>query len=374
MAGSGGTKAVVAALLANAGIAVAKFGGFLVTGSASMLAESVHSAADTGNQGLLLLGGKKAKRSASPDHPFGYGRERYFWSFVVALMLFSLGGMFATYEGIQKILHPHEVESPEIAVAILLMAILLESWSFRTAIVEANHVKDPKTSWWSFIRRSKQPELPVVLLEDLGALTGLVFALVAVTASLVADEPVYDAFGTLSIGILLIVIATILAVEMKGLLIGEAASAGDQQSIQAAIEIEPSVTRLIHMRTEHLGPDELLVAAKIELLDGLEVAEVTEIVNRVEASIRRAVPAARLIYLEPDIFRTAVPDDYPSAGTLAETPPTTPTGNGDDSAPAATPAEAPTAAAPAASKAEATPEAGGTDGSTEPTSAPVEAD
>jgi cation diffusion facilitator family transporter len=290
----------------------------------------------------LLLGGKKATRSATPDHPFGYGRERYFWSFVVALMLFSLGGMFATYEGIEKIRHPHEIESPGIAVAILLLAIILESLSFRTAIVEANKVKDRKTSWWSFIRRSKQPELPVVLLEDLGALTGLVIALVAVTAALVTDEPVYDAFGTLSIGILLIVIATILAIEMKGLLIGEAASTTDQRSIKAAIEVEPNVTRLIHMRTEHLGPDELLVAAKIELLDGLEIGEVAEIVNRVETGIREAVPAARLIYLEPDVFRTAIPDEYPStvSPTEPEAPATTPD-NGDEAEAATTaPAEA----------------------------------
>jgi cation diffusion facilitator family transporter len=321
MAGSGhGTKAVLAALLANAGIALAKFGGFLITGSASMLAESVHSAADTGNQGLLLLGGKKARRAATPQHPFGYGRERYFWSFVVAVMLFSVGGMFATYEGIEKIRHPHELESPGIAVGILLLAILLESFSFRTAIVEANHIKEPKTSWWSFIRRSKQPELPVVLLEDLGALVGLVIALAAVATSIATDEPVFDAIGTLSIGILLIVIASILAIEMKGLLIGESASATDQQAIAAAIEIEPSVKRLIHMRTEHLGPDELLVAAKIELLDGLDVAEVTDIVNRVESSIRRAVPSARVIYLEPDIFRTTLPAEFdmPPAAEVAD--------------------------------------------------------
>jgi cation diffusion facilitator family transporter len=320
MAGSGhGTKAVVAALFANGGIAIAKFTGFLITGSASMLAESVHSVADTGNQGLLLLGTKRARRAATPQHPFGYGRERYFWSFVVAVMLFSVGGMFAVYEGIEKIRHPHELESPEVAVGILLIAILLETLSFRTAIIEANHVKEPKTGWWSFVRRSKQPELPVVLLEDLGALVGLVIALTAVATSIVTDEPVYDAIGTLSIGVLLVVIATILAIEMKGLLIGEAASPTDEQAIAGAIEVEPSVKRLIHMRTQHIGPDELLVAAKIELLDGLEVAEVTEIVNRVESSIRRAVPSARLIYLEPDIFRTTLPADLdpPSAAASA---------------------------------------------------------
>ncbi|MGH9214530.1 MAG: cation diffusion facilitator family transporter [Acidimicrobiales bacterium] len=310
MAGSGhGTKAVVAALFANGGIALAKFTGFAITGSASMLAEAVHSVADTGNQGLLLLGGSRARRAATPEHPFGYGRERYFWSFVVAVMLFSLGGMFAIYEGVSKIRHPHEIESAGVAIGILVVAIVLELFSFRTAIVEANHVKEPTMSWWAFVRRSKTPELPVVLLEDLGALTGLVFALVAVLVSIATDDPLYDGIGTLAIGVLLVVIATILAIEMKGLLIGESASRSDQQAIAAAIEVEPSVQRLIHMRTQHIGPDELLVGAKIELVEGLEVDEVAEVVNRVETSVRRAVPSARIMYLEPDIFRTAVPED-----------------------------------------------------------------
>jgi cation diffusion facilitator family transporter len=310
MAGGGhGTKAVVAALFANGGIALAKFGGFLVTGSASMLAESVHSVADTGNQGLLLLGTKRARRTATPEHPFGYGRERYFWSFVVAVMLFSLGGMFALYEGVEKIRHPHELESASVAIGILSVAILLEIFSFRTAIVEANHVKQPRTSWWRFVRHSKSPELPVVLLEDLAALVGLIVALAAVSLSLVTDDPVYDGIGTLTIGVLLVVVASFLAIEMKGLLIGEAASSTDQRAIADAIEAEASVTRLIHLRTEHIGPEELLVGAKIELVDGLSVTEVTEAVNRVETGVREAVPTARVMYLEPDVFRTTVPDE-----------------------------------------------------------------
>jgi cation diffusion facilitator family transporter len=310
MAGGGhGTKAVLAALVANAGIALAKFVGFLITGSASLLAESVHSVADTGNQGLLLHGGRRARRAATPQHPFGYGRERYFWSFVVALMLFSLGGMFAIYEGVQKLRDPHEIESAEIAIAILVVAIALEALSFRTAIVESNQVKEPTASWWRFVRRSKHPELPVVLLEDLGALVGLVIALVAVIVTSVTDNPIYDAAGTLSIGILLVIIAAVLAIEMKGLLIGEAARVSDQEAIGAAIEVDPAVKRLIHLRTQHLGPEELLVGAKIELVDGLTVTEVTEIVNRVETSVRRAVPIARVMYLEPDVFRTSLPAD-----------------------------------------------------------------
>jgi divalent metal cation (Fe/Co/Zn/Cd) transporter len=226
--------------------------------------------------------------------------------------------MFAIYEGVTKIRDPHELESASIAIGILAVAIVLESLSFRTAIVESNRVKDPDTTWWGFIRRSKQPELPVVLLEDLGALVGLVLALAAVTTSVVTDDAVWDGYGTLAIGVLLVVIAVILAIEMKGLLIGESASLIDQQKIAAAIEIEPSVTRLIHMRTEHIGPDELLVGAKIELVHGLSVDDAVEAVNRVEASVRRAVPTARVMYLEPDIFRTTLPSDK-SAPLTADT-------------------------------------------------------
>jgi cation diffusion facilitator family transporter len=317
MAGGGhGTKAVVAALLANAGIAVAKFVGFLLTGSGSMLAESVHSVADSGNQGLLLLGGRKAQRAPTAEHPFGYGRERYFWAFVVAIILFSVGGMFATYEGIEKIRHPHELESVGIAVAILVLGLILEGFSLRTAIVEAHKVKDPQTSWWTFIRRSKNAELPVVLLEDTAAQVGLALALVAVSVAEISGEPRWDGVGTLAIGILLIVIAVILAIEMKGLLIGESASTVDQQKIVAAIEVEPSVQRLIHMRTQHIGPDELLVGAKIELIPDLTVAEAAEAVDRIETSVRRAVPIARIMYLEPDIFRTRTASDEPAPAHL----------------------------------------------------------
>ena len=329
MAGTEGghsTRAVLAALFANAGIAAAKFVAFLLTASASMLAESVHSLADTGNQGLLLLGGRRAQRPATPQHPFGYGRERYFWSFVVALMLFSLGGMFAIYEGISKIRTPHELESPMIAIAVLVVAIVLESLSFRTAIVESRHVKEPGISWWGFIRRAKQPELPVVLLEDLGALTGLIIAFCAVGVAIVTDDARYDGIGTLSIGILLVIIAAVLAFEMKGLLIGESASDTDQQAIAAAIEVDPSVQRLIHLRTEHIGPDELLVGAKIELIEGLDIGEVVEIVDNVETAVRRAVPSARVMYLEPDVFRTRVPDDETLSPTELAVRPKPPAG------------------------------------------------
>jgi cation diffusion facilitator family transporter len=300
-----GTKAVVAALLANAGIAVLKFGAFVVTGSGAMLAESIHSVADSGNQGLLLLGGKRAGRAATPQHPFGYGRERYFWAFVVAMVLFSVGGVFAIYEGIEKIRHPHHLDSAGIAIGVLLGAIVLEAFSFRTAIREANHVRT--TGWWTFIRRSRSPELPVVLLEDLAALVGLVLALAAVSVSIITDDAVWDGYGTLAIGVLLITVAIILAIEMKSLLLGESATDEVQRKIKAAIEDDPGVLSLIHMRTQHIGPEELLVGAKVEFDSGLSVGEVADAVNRVEATVRSAVPEARVMYIEPDITRTEVP-------------------------------------------------------------------
>jgi cation diffusion facilitator family transporter len=307
---------VIAALLANAGIALAKFVGFLITNSGSMLAESVHSVADAGNQALLLLGGARARRKPTDEHPFGYGRERYFWAFVVAIILFSLGGMFATYEGIEKLRHPHELESVTVAIVILVVAILLETLSLRTAVVEARKVKVPGSSWWSFIRRSKNPELPVVLLEDLAAELGLVLALTAVSIAKATGEPRWDGAGTLVIGLLLIAVAVFLAIEMKGLLIGESASPADQQAIATAIEGDPDVRRLIHMRTQHIGPDELLVGAKIELRPDITVPEAADVVDRIEAAVRTAVPIARMLYFEPDTFRTAAPDEPPAPAPL----------------------------------------------------------
>jgi len=320
MAGGGhGSKAVIAALFANLGIAVAKLIGFVITGSAAMMAEAIHSIADSGNQGLLLLGGHRARRDADEEHPFGYGRERYFWAFIVALVLFSLGGAFAIFEGIEKIRHPHELESAGVAIAILLVAIVLETFSFRTAIVESNKLRGDAT-WWQFIRRSKNPELPVVLLEDLGAEVGLFIALGAISASIVTDDPLYDGIGTLMIGLLLTVIAVILAIEMKSLLVGETADRKVQSTIRARIESERDVERLIHLRTQHLGPDELLIGAKVSFVDGLTVAELAAAVNRVETNVREAVPEARVMYIEPDVVGPKPPAD-PLTPPLARTRP-----------------------------------------------------
>ncbi len=300
MAAGGGTKAVVAALLANAGIAVAKFVGFVITGASSMLAESVHSVADSGNQALLLLGGKAARKPASEERPFGYGRERYFWSFVVAVVLFTLGALFSLYEGYSKLREPHAPESLNVAIGILAVAIVLETLSFRTAIIEANHVRGGE-SWWSFIRHTKSPELPVVVLEDLGALVGLVLALIGVVLAQFVD-PVFDAYATLAIGALLGVIAVVLAIEMKSLLIGESARPRDVAAIRSAIEATPEVARVIHIRTMHIGPDELFVGAKVQLNGALSFDDVAKTINAIEQRVREQVPLVGILYIEPDVY------------------------------------------------------------------------
>ena len=293
----------MAALVANAGIAVAKFIGFLITQSSSMLAESVHSVADTSNQALLLFGQRRARKEATDLHQFGYGRSRYFYSFVVALVLFSLGAAFALYEGIHKISHPAPLTSPMVAVVILVVAIGLESYSFRTAVVESRPLKGSGT-WWQFIRHSRNPELPVVLLEDTGALVGLILALLGVGLTVITGNPIWDGIGTALIGALLGVIAVILMIEMHSLLIGEGATARELQAISEALVATDHVERVIHLRTQYLGPEEMLVGAKIALAPGAELTTVAAAIDRAEAAVRAAVPAVTVIYLEPDLDRT----------------------------------------------------------------------
>jgi cation diffusion facilitator family transporter len=305
MSSSGSTRAIMAALIANAGIAVAKFIGFLITASSSMLAEAVHSVADTSNQALLLFGQRRSRKEANSLHQFGYGRSRYFYSFVVALVLFSLGAAFALYEGYHKISHPTPLTSPMVAVAILVVAIGLESYSFRTAVVESRPLKGRGT-WWQFIRHSRNPELPVVLLEDTGALFGLVFALLGVGLTVLTGNPIWDGIGTALIGALLAVIAVILMIEMHSLLIGEGATAQDLAAISDALAGTEHVERVIHLRTQYLGPEEMLVGAKIALAPGAELTTVAAAIDRAEAAVRAAVPAATVIYLEPDLDRTPV--------------------------------------------------------------------
>ncbi|MCP4679121.1 MAG: cation transporter [Deltaproteobacteria bacterium] len=295
-------KAIYAAFGANLGVAVAKFIGFGITGAASMLAEAVHSVADTGNQGLLLFGRSRAKRAASFDHPFGYGMERYFWAFVVAVVIFFLGGVFAISEGIEKLMHPHELKDPLVAVGILVAGLILEGLSLATAVRETNKVRG-SLSMWQFVKHTKNAELPVVLLEDFGALVGLSLALIGIGIAYTTGDPRFDAAGSLAIGVLLCIISIILAREMRSLLTGEAARPEQLKLIRDTLESNDRVKRIIHMRTMHFGPTELLVAAKLEFDHSLSFDELTACINRIEAAVREAIPLVKNLYIEPDIYR-----------------------------------------------------------------------
>lgn len=305
MSDGGGTKAIVAALGANLGIAVLKLIAFAITGASSMLAEGVHSVVDSGNQGLLLVGARSARRRADKAHPFGYGRERFVYAFLVGLMLFSAGGLFALYEGVQKIRHPHHLEDPFIAVIVLVVAIGLESFSLRTAIQQSRPHKGDD-SWFGFIRHAKVPELPAVLLEDVAALAGLTLALLGVGIAELTGQPVWDGIGTVAIGALLVAVAVVLVIETKSLLVGESAAPVEVRAIEQALA-GGGVQRVVHLRTMHLGPEEVLVAAKIALAPGAPLVEVARAIDDAEARVRDAVPSARLIYLEPDLDRSAPP-------------------------------------------------------------------
>jgi cation diffusion facilitator family transporter len=306
MSTAGGSRAIVTALGANLAIAASKLVAFGFSGSSSMLAEGIHSIADSGNQVLLLVGGKRADREATEQHPFGYGRERYVYGFLVSIVLFSLGGLFAVYEGVEKISHPHPLENWAWPVGVLLFAMIAEGLSFRTAIAESNHERGTQ-SWSQFVRHAKAPELPVVLLEDFGALIGLILAFFGVLLTLATHSGVWDGIATLAIGLLLGTAAAVLGIETKSLLLGEGASADDVRRIRAALVDGAVVNSVIHMRTMHLGPDELLVAAKIAVDHDDTALEVARAIDEAERRVREAVPIARVIYLEPDIRRAPAP-------------------------------------------------------------------
>jgi cation diffusion facilitator family transporter len=303
MAHEGSTKAIIAALLANLGIAITKFIAYIFSGSASMLAESVHSLADSGNQLLLIIGGRRARREATPEHPFGYGRSRYVYAFIVSVVLFTVGGVFSVYEGLSKLSHPHELTNAWLPILVLSVAILLESFSLATAIRESKKVKG-KQSWVQFIRHAKSPELPVVLLEDVAALLGLVLALGGVGLSVITGNPIFDAYGTLAIGALLVVVAVILGLEMGSLLIGEGAQPHEVAAIRKALLATNGVNAIIHMKTLYVGPEELMVAAKIGVDANVSGQEIANIIDAAESEMRKQLPVAQLIYLEPDIVRT----------------------------------------------------------------------
>jgi cation diffusion facilitator family transporter len=300
----GGTRAIVAALTANLGIAATKFVAFVLTGSSSMLAESIHSVADSCNQLLLLAGGRRARREATPEHPFGYGRQRYVYAFIVSIVLFTLGGLFALYEAAAKWRHPEAIHGRWwwVPLVILVIAIALEGFSFRTAMVEAGRSRGSR-GWVEYLRTAKAPELPVVLLEDTAALCGLALALLGVGLTLVTGDGRWDAVGTGLIGLLLVTVATALAIKMNSLLIGESATGEQIAAIEAAL-VGGAVQRVVHLRTLHLGPEELLVAAKIAVGPLERAGDVAEAIDAAEARVRAAVPIARMIYLEPDVDRS----------------------------------------------------------------------
>jgi cation diffusion facilitator family transporter len=295
-------RAIIAALLANIGIAITKFIAAAFSGSASMFAEGIHSLADSGNQVLLIVGGKRAKRAATAAHPFGYGRSRYIYAFMVSIVLFSIGGMFSIIEGLEKLQHPHELEMVWLPLVVLGAAIVMESFSLRTAVKESNHVRHGK-SWVEFIRHAKSPELPVILLEDLAALIGLVLAFGGVGLTVVTGNPIWDAIGTLAIGGLLVIVAIVLGLETSSLLVGEGATAEDTGKIRKALEGATGVKSIIHMKTLYLGPEELMVAAKIGIDGKSSGAEIAQLIDAAENAVREQVPAARVIYLEPDVAR-----------------------------------------------------------------------
>lgn len=304
MSASGGSRAIIAALLANLGIALTKLIAWAFSGATSLLAEAVHSLADSANQLLLLRGGARSKRKADSRHPFGYGRERYVYAFVVSIILFSVGGVFSVYEGVDKLMHPHEIEVWWLPMVVLIIAIVLESLSLRTAIKESKPLRGT-ASWREFIRHAKAPELPVVLLEDLAALLGLVFAFLGVGLSVLTDNALWDAIGTILIGVLLVAVAVILGVETKSLLVGEGVTADKLNDITAAILAGTEARRIVHLKTLYLGPDEVLVAAKIAFEPTLDLAAVARHIDTIETRVREAVPEARVIYLEPDVDRGA---------------------------------------------------------------------
>ncbi len=300
MSTEGGKKAIIAALMANIGIAISKFIAFIFTGSSSMLSEAIHSVADASNQVLLLVGNKRSQKPADEKHPFGYGRRRFVYGFIVAVVLFLIGGLFSLYEGLHKWQDPEPLNDWWIAVLVLVVAIGLETVSFRTALREANKSRG-KRSLAKFVKDSRQPELPVILLEDAGALLGLVFALVGVGMAVITGDGRWDAVGAMAVGILLLVIAIFLAMEMATMLVGESALPEEVAAIRAALESAPLVERVIHLRTVHMGPDELLVAAKIAISQSETAAGIAAGINEAERALRAAVPTALYVFIEPDL-------------------------------------------------------------------------
>lgn len=299
--GADSVKSILFALGANFSIAIAKFIAAALTASGAMLAEAIHSLADTGNQLLLLLGLKRAKRPPTPDYPLGFGKAIYFWSFLVALILFSIGGLFSVYEGVHKLQHPEPVKSPWIAIGVLVFAIAAEAVSMWGCLREVNKVRAGR-SLWRWFRESRQSELLVIFGEDLAALLGLVFALVAVSLTMLSGNPVYDAVGTVGIGVLLIVIAVLIGVEVKSLLIGQGVEPLTDREMREFLSARQEVAELLNLLTMQLG-DRVMVALKARMAPAASADAMIDAINLVEADFRRQFPQVMWLFFEPDHVR-----------------------------------------------------------------------
>ncbi|MGB0132679.1 cation diffusion facilitator family transporter [Dokdonella sp.] len=300
MAGQGNSmRAIFFALGANFAIFVAKLAAALITGSGAMLAEAVHSLADCGNQGLLLLGIHQAKRPISPDYPLGYGKAVYFWSFLVALMLFSVGGMFSLYEGIHKLNSDEPLRSPWVAIGVLIFGIIVESISMRACMIEVNKSRGGR-SLWQWFRQSRQAELVVIFGEDLAALLGLVFALFAVSMAMLTGNPVWDAIGTLAIGVLLIVVAIFISIEVKAMLIGQSVDSDTRKDMRSYLEERDEVAEVYNLLTLQLGND-VMVSVKARMQGETSALGMINQINTVEREFRARFPDVRFSFFEPDV-------------------------------------------------------------------------
>ena len=296
---SASVKSIIYALSANLGIAITKTIAAVITGSGAMMAESIHSFADCGNQGLLFLGLRATKKKPNPEHPLGYGKEIYFWSFIVALILFSMGGLFSIYEGIHKISLHEGLKNPMMAIIVLLVSMVLEATSLYGCLTQINKVRH-KVSLWTWLKNSRQSELVVVLGEDIAALLGLSFALIAVVVAIITGNPVFDAIGSIGIGVLLIVISIFLAVKVKSLLIGQSADDENSMAIRRILETRPEIDQILNLITIQLGP-QIMVAVKAKMKKVDSADQLIKNINNCESQLRKEIPAVTWIFFEPDI-------------------------------------------------------------------------
>ncbi|HEX2936741.1 MAG TPA: cation diffusion facilitator family transporter [Bacteroidales bacterium] len=292
-------KSILFALLANFGIAVTKTVAAIITGSGAMLAESIHSFADCGNQGLLFLGLRAAKKKPNASHPLGFGMEIYFWSFMVALILFSMGGLFSVYEGIHKLSTHEGLKSPIIAIVVLAVSMVLEGFSLYGCLVQVKKIRqgEPLLKW---IKNSRQSELIVVLGEDSAALLGLTFAIVSVLLAIITGNPVYDAIGSIGIGVLLVVISIFLAVKIKSLLIGQSADEKTNKEIHAFLESRPEIQKILNIITIQLGM-EIMVAVKAKMAEASTIHQLIDNINTCEKDLRIKFPSVKWVFFEPDV-------------------------------------------------------------------------